>query len=106
MSSTAVPVSIRIMGKEYMVSCPVEERESLLESARLLDTRIQETRAGGKVLGLERMTVMAALNIAHELLQFRAERSAFEAQIQSEVNRLIAKLEQANARRRDAESLD
>lgn len=61
-------VSVNILDKEYLISCPEEERNALLSAARLLDRSMREIRASGKVIGSDRIAVMAGLNIAHELL--------------------------------------
>lgn len=63
-----VQVTVRILEKEYQVSCPVEEREALMRSADFLNSRMRQIRDGGKVVGLERISVMTALNLAAELL--------------------------------------
>ena len=63
--------TIRLLEKEYTVACPAEEREGLRESARMLDAKMREIRGNGKVLGSERVVVMAALNVIFELLQAR-----------------------------------
>ena len=73
-----VPVQVKILDKEYQVACPEEEREGLVASARHLSERMQEIRDSGKVFGADRIAVMAALNIAHELLQSKG--GAEEAQ--------------------------
>ena len=65
------PVKVTILDREYLVACPEEERSALLESADLLNRRMREIRDSGKVVGLERIAVMAALNITHEMLQAR-----------------------------------
>ncbi len=62
-------VSIRILEKEYQVSCPADEKADLVASAELLNQKMREIRDSGKVVGLDRVAVMAALNIANELLQ-------------------------------------
>ncbi len=62
-------VSIRILEKEYQVSCPAGEKADLLASAELLNQKMREIRDSGKVVGLDRVAVMAALNMANELLQ-------------------------------------
>ena len=62
-------VAVSILGKEYQVACPAEQHAELLLSARYLDEQMRAIRATGKVIGLERIAVMAALNIAHELLR-------------------------------------
>ena len=64
-------VAVSILGKEYQVACPAEQHAELLLSARYLDEQMRAIRATGKVIGLERIAVMAALNIAHELLRTR-----------------------------------
>lgn len=69
MSDTFAHVSIRILGKEYQVACPVQEKADLLAAADLLNKKMQDIRDSGKVLGLDRVAVMAALNMANELLR-------------------------------------
>lgn len=64
-------VAVSILGKEYQVACPAQQHAELLLSARYLDEQMRAIRATGKVIGLERIAVMAALNIAHELLRAR-----------------------------------
>lgn len=61
-------VSINILGKEYRIGCEAGEEEALIRAARLLDVRMREIRSGGKVIGTDRIAVMAALNLANELL--------------------------------------
>ena len=67
------PVRVTIMDKEYMVACPPEEKDGLLNSAHLLDKRMREVRDSGKVQGPDRIAVMAALNLTHELLQAQGD---------------------------------
>jgi cell division protein ZapA len=64
-------VSVRIMDKEYVVSCAYDERSALLDAAEFLNTRMREIRDSGKVVGLDRIAVMAALNLSHEFLKAR-----------------------------------
>jgi cell division protein ZapA len=66
-----IPVTVRILDKEYRVACGPLEQEGLLESARLVDRRMREMRQSGRIIGADRIAVMAALNIAHELIQLR-----------------------------------
>lgn len=63
-----ITISVRIMGREYTVQCPPEEHESLVASAELLNERMSAIRRRGKALGTERIAVMAALNLARELM--------------------------------------
>jgi cell division protein ZapA len=64
-------VSVRIMEKEYVVACAYDERSALLDAAEFLNVRMREIRDSGKVVGLDRIAVMAALNLAHEFLKLR-----------------------------------
>ena len=70
-SSTSEPVIIRILDREYTVGCEPDERDSLSAAARLLDARMREIRGGNRVAALDRVAVLAALNLAHELQQLR-----------------------------------
>lgn len=67
----ALNVTVRIMGKEYTVACPPEEHEALVKSADFLNERMTTIRKRGKALGADKIAVMAALNIARELLELR-----------------------------------
>ena len=70
-SSSSQPVIIRILDREYTVGCEPDERDSLSAAARLLDARMREIRGGNRVAALDRVAVLAALNLAHELQQLR-----------------------------------
>lgn len=67
--TTTNTFSVHILDKEYQVACPEEQQAELITSARYLDKQMRAIRNSGKVIGLERIAVMAALNISHELLQ-------------------------------------
>jgi cell division protein ZapA len=64
-------VTVSILGKQFSVACPEDERNSLLAAADYLDEKMRSIHDTGKVIGLERCAIMAALNIAHELLVLR-----------------------------------
>ena len=61
-------VTVHILDKEYCITCPDDERDNLESAARYLDGKMREIRSGGKVIGSDRIAVMAGLNITHELL--------------------------------------
>jgi cell division protein ZapA len=61
-------VDVNIMGREFTVSCPEEERASLISAVNYLDKKMKDIQASGKIVGVERIAIMAALNITHELL--------------------------------------
>lgn len=66
-------VSVSILDKEYQVACPADQEAELIVSASYLDKQMRSIRQSGKVIGLERIAVMAALNISHELLRASEE---------------------------------
>lgn len=65
-------VTVEILDKEYQVACPPEQEQELVGAARHLDQKMRDIRATGKVIGLERVAIMAALNLSHELLSVRS----------------------------------
>jgi len=65
------PVSVRVLDREYTVGVQPEERDGLLAAARLLDSRMREIRGGNRMVAADRLAVLAALNLAHELQQLR-----------------------------------
>lgn len=74
-------VSVRILEKEYQISCPANERTELLDSAEMLNAKMREIRDSGKVVGLDRIAVLAALNMANDLLKLKANDEALETNI-------------------------
>jgi cell division protein ZapA len=85
MNKLADAVKIQIMDKEYLVTCPEEERDELLASAEHLSNKMSEIRSSGRVVGIDRIAVMAGLNLAHEALR---SGSLDGAHTQSTVKRL------------------
>lgn len=61
-------LTISIMNKEFQVACPEGEEEALQRAARYLSEQMQEIRQSGKVVGMDRIAIMTALNMSHELL--------------------------------------
>jgi cell division protein ZapA len=66
--STVKNIDVTILDRQYRVACPDDERENLMASVAYLDQKMREIKEGGKISGTDRIAVMAALNIAHELL--------------------------------------
>ena len=102
MSDEREVLALRILDKEYRISCPPEERESLLAAAGELNERMRDMRGGAKVLGAERMAVMAALNVIHERDQVTSEQGGVLDAAQKTVGRLESKLDTAIGRRESA----
>lgn len=69
-------VTVKILEKDYQVACPEEQEAQLIMSAKYLDKQMRSIRDSGKVIGLERIAVMAALNIGYELLSASDSNSA------------------------------
>lgn len=81
MSASNEAVNIRILDREYTVGVPAEERESLLAAARVLEEKMREVRGGNRIAAVDRVAVLAALNLAHELQQLRTEQRAREREL-------------------------
>ncbi len=96
-------VSVRILEKEYFVACPYEERAALLDSAELLNDKMREIRDSGKVVGLDRIAVMAALNLANELLGLRGRDQDVEENLGGRVRALRQRVEGALTAERQLE---
>ncbi len=71
MTEEPLGVTIKILDKDYRIACQPEEQDGLMSSARLVDARMREVRQTGRVIGTDRIAVLAALNIAHELVQLQ-----------------------------------
>lgn len=87
-------MTVKILDKDYQVTCPEEQEAELLVSAKYLDKQMRGIRETGKVVGLERIAVMAALNISHELLQPSNE-GGMENTAGDSIKRLSSKLDSA-----------
>jgi cell division protein ZapA len=95
MSENQARVSVRILEKEYQIACPVEERSSLLDSAEFLNAKMREIRDSGKVIGLDRIAVIAALNLANELLRLRNRDNNLETDVGGRLRILRERVESA-----------
>jgi cell division protein ZapA len=87
-------VTVKILDKDYQVACPEEQEAQLIVSAKYLDKQMRGIRDTGKVIGLERIAVMAALNIGYELLQASENAGGNQAGSDS-VKRINSKLDDA-----------
>ena len=93
MSQNPIPVVVRILDKEYRIGCQPGEKENLLASAHYLDRKMREIRDAGKVIGGDRIAVMAALNIVNELLQQKMEKDNNAQIINNRVRDMLNKIE-------------
>ncbi len=88
-------VSVRILDREYQVGCPVDERSDLLDSAEYLDSKMREVRDTGKVVGLDRIAVISALNLANELIKLRRSGSVVDTDLGAKLRTLRERVESA-----------
>jgi cell division protein ZapA len=88
-------VSVRLLDREYQVACPVDERSDLLDSAEYLDAKMREVRDSGKVVGLDRVAVISALNIANELIKLRRNGGSLDVDLGARLKGLRERVELA-----------
>ncbi len=95
MSAEPKGLQINIMGREFRVACPEEEQKGLLEAVDYLNRKMNEIKDHGKVIGLERIAIMAALNITHEFLSTKVGGGFDIAEIKRRMNNMETVLDQA-----------
>jgi cell division protein ZapA len=95
MSADSKGLQINVMGREFRVACPENEQKGLLEAVDYLNKKMNEIRDNGKVIGLERIAIMAALNIAHELLSTKIGGGFDIAEVKRRMNHMETVLDQA-----------
>ncbi len=83
-----VGVDIKVLDKDYRIACQADERDDLVASARLLDARMREIRQSGRVVGTDRIAVLAALNITNELLQLQRAQGGGETTVARRLGQL------------------
>jgi cell division protein ZapA len=88
-------VSVRVLDREYQVACPAEERSDLLDSAEYLDSQMREVRDTGKVVGLDRIAVISALNLANELIKMRRNGGSTEGDLGARLRGMRERVESA-----------
>jgi cell division protein ZapA len=90
-------IKVYILDKEYLVACPEEERDALTASAKYLNDRMLEIRGRGKVVGIDRIAVMAALNLAHEVVESGAKSDELDGYV-ARIRGLNTRIDEALAR--------
>jgi cell division protein ZapA len=93
MNDPTAQVSVRILDKEYQVACPANERTDLLDSAEALNAKMLEIRDSGRIVGLDRIAVMAALNMANDLLHAQARDRILEGDVSSRLKVISDRVE-------------
>jgi len=97
--SEATPVAVNILDREFLIGCTAEERAGLVAAAGYLDGKMREVRGSSRTQGLDRIAVMAALNIAHELLQARQNNESDSGALAQHLQAMRTKLDAALAPR-------
>jgi cell division protein ZapA len=87
------PVNIKILDREFTVGCEPAERDGLLAAAQLLDSRMREIRGSNRMAALDRVAVLAALNLAHEFMQLQAEKQSREQTLNRTLGDMNRKLD-------------
>ena len=93
MSKSSEPVTIRVLDREYTVGVEPDERDSLVAAAKLLDNKMREIRGGNKLAAVDRIAVLAALNLAHELHQIRGDTDRRERELAKTVGAMQRRLD-------------
>lgn len=86
-------VSVSILDRDYLVACPPGERDALHAAARLLDSRLRELRQHSRSATLERLAIMAALNLAHEQQQHKSRADTVSGSVGQDISRMIQRLD-------------
>jgi cell division protein ZapA len=92
-SKTSEAVSIRVLDREYTVGVEPAERDSLIAAARLLDVKMRDVRGANRMAAVDRVAVLAALNLAHELQQLRDDSDRREREVARALDDMQRKLD-------------
>lgn len=93
MKEEVSPITVQILGKEYKIACTEDERDVLINSAQQLDEQMREIKDTGKVIGSDRIAVMAALNLAHELNQIQTQKTSVSQELADHLANLRRKIQ-------------
>ncbi|MEN8259787.1 MAG: cell division protein ZapA [Pseudomonadota bacterium] len=93
MSNNTPTINVKILGKDYRIACNENERDELFASARIVDQKMREIRDSGRVIGTDRIAVMAALNIANELAQVQKQYASRSKETSNRLARMGEKID-------------
>ena len=103
MNENGKPVTVNILDKEYLISCDENEREQLHTAVTFLNAKMLGMKNSGRVIGSERIAVMTALNLAHELLAYKRENDDYTSSVDNTIQRLQSKIDKALVKGRQLE---
>ncbi len=95
MSQSSEPVSVTILEKKYQFACPPDQRNDLIDAARLLDETMTEIKDGGRLMSLERIALQAALNFSAQVVKMQQNEQIREEKIDSKIRMLADQLDDA-----------
>jgi cell division protein ZapA len=95
MSQSSEPVSVTILEKKYQFACPADQRNDLIDAARLLDETMTEIKDGGRLMSLERIALQAALNFSAQVVKMQQNEQIREEKIDSKIRMLADQLDDA-----------
>ena len=98
MAETVDTIEVILLGRSYRVACEEKERESLMQAVAYLDAKMSDIRNAGKITGSERIAVMAALNVAHELLSMRLGSGFDLGKAKRRIHAIESKIDEAIAK--------
>ena len=88
-------VTINLLGRDYQISCPSEEEDALLKAAKFLNNKMEKIKSHGSTLAFEKLAVMTALNLSHDLMEHSITNDVLESESQNQIKSLNDKLEAA-----------
>jgi cell division protein ZapA len=94
-NSSSEPISVDILDREYQFACKADEREALKQAAMFLDERMRAIRGAGRLMALERIAVMTALNLSDELLKLQKHEKHRQENVDSRIRMLADELDGA-----------
>jgi len=100
MSNSTKTLDVKILDRELRIACPEEERAELMDAVAYLDKKMREIHETGKIASIERIALMAALNISHDLLRLKNERSTVNSTVERRTHELTQRVEAALAEAR------
>ena len=95
MTNNTKPLNVTILDKEYLIACNDDERDVLHRAIELINVKMRDIKATGKVIGSERIAVMAALHLAHELLEYKDRNENYTNSVDKLIRRLQNKIDDA-----------
>ena len=95
MSGNTSPINVTILDKSYLIACEDHETEQLRSAVDYINQKMYELKQDGNLIGGERIAVMAALNIANEMLGYKSEKEGYTIKVEKTVQRLHSKIDHA-----------